>query len=319
VTVLVTGASGFVGAHCVRALAVRDRVVAADIAAPNPAVRAFWSGAHDVSFEIIDVANVAAVHGLVARARPSHVVHAAALTPTPDEERAHCARIVAVNVGGFANMLDAVLETGGVQRVLVFSSGAVYGFGPQLPSPIDEATAPAQPCTLYSATKVTVESIARRVGVLAGLSTVAVRVAAAYGRMERPTASRSRMSPVHRLAAALVARRPVRVAGPDVVRDYVHADDVGGAIAALLFAERLAHDVYNVSSGIATGWHELVGLFRARGLNAEWIEDAAAADIAVSAADARPPLDVARLAADTGFRPAIDLSSGIDDLLAGRP
>jgi UDP-glucose 4-epimerase/UDP-glucuronate 4-epimerase len=133
--------------------------------------------------------------------------------------------------------------------------------------------------------------------------------------MERPTASRSRMSPLHRLAAALKEGRALRVAGPNVARDYVHADDVAGAVTALLFTERLAHVVYNVSSGVATSWHELVELFCARGLDARWSEDDAAADIAVTAADARPPLDIARLAADTGFRPAIDLASGIDDLL----
>jgi nucleoside-diphosphate-sugar epimerase len=133
--------------------------------------------------------------------------------------------------------------------------------------------------------------------------------------MERPTASRNRMSPLHRLAAALKEGRPLRIAGPNVARDYVHADDVAGAVAALLYAERLVHDVYNVSSGVATGWHELIELFRARGLDARWSEDAASADIALTAADARPPLAIARLAADTGFTPAIDLAAGIDDLL----
>lgn len=315
-TVLVTGACGFVGAHCVRALAQRTRVIAADLVAPSATVRAFWAspGAEPVAFEILDVANVAAVYGVVKRASPSHVVHAAAMTPTPDEERGHCARIVAVNIGGTANMLDAVLEAGGVERVLVFSSGAVYGFGAHLPAPIGEETAPA-PGTLYGITKVAVEGVARRVGTLTGLSTVAVRVAAAYGRMERPTASRRRMSPLHHMATALKEGKVLRVAGLDVARDYVHADDVAGAVVALLYADRPAHDVYNVSSGVATGWHELIALFRARGLDARWIEDAAAADITVAAGDARPPLDIARLVADIGFKPALDLASGIDDLL----
>lgn len=316
-TVLVTGAAGFVGAHVVRALAVAapDRkCVAADIAQPEANVQRFWSGS-GVTFKLLNVADKADVRAVIERVRPAHVVHAAALTPTPDEERIDSARIVAVNIGGTANVLEAAATIGTVQRVVVFSSAAVYGTDPGLPDPIAEITQPA-PAALYGITKVTVEAIARRISALTGLSSVAIRVAAVYGAMERPTASRARMSPVYRLAEALQAKRRIRMSGPDLKRDFVHGDDVGRAIAALLSAERLNHDVYNVSAGQPLGWHALVELFRARGLDASWNDDGA--DIEFTRAEARPPLDISRLVADTGFRPKFDLAAGIDDLLAAR-
>lgn len=311
-TILVTGAAGFVGAHVVRALAAGGAVVAADVTQPEERVRRFWRDLR-VSFETLDVTDRAAVRGLIERTRPTHVVHAAALTPTPDEERANSAQIVAVNIGGTANVLEAAARLGTVKRVVAFSSAAVYGVD-ALPDPLAETTLPA-PATLYGITKVTVEAIARRIAALTGLSIVAIRVAAVYGPMERPTASRARMSPVYRLAEALHAKRRIRVSGPDLKRDFVHGDDVGQAVGLLLSANGLRHDVYNVSAGSPLGWHAVVELFRARGLDAQWSDDA---DIAFTQAEARAPLDISRLVAATGFRPKFDLAAGIDDLLQAR-
>jgi nucleoside-diphosphate-sugar epimerase len=311
-TILVSGAAGFVGAHVVRVLAGSDMVVAADATPPAERVSRFWAGLR-VEPERLDVSDIAAVRALIERVRPSHVVHMAALTPTVDEERAHSARIVAVNVGGTANVLEAAAQIGTVKRVVAFSSAAVYGVN-AWPDPLVETTAPT-PATLYGITKVTVEAIARRMAGLTGLSIAAIRVAAVYGPMERPTPSRARMSPIYRLAEALRARRSIRVSGPDLKRDFVHGDDVGRAVAALLFAERLSHDIYNVSAGKPLGWPALVELFRARGLDAGWVRDGA--DIAFTQAEARAPLDISRLAGDTGFRAKFDLAAGIDDLLAG--
>jgi nucleoside-diphosphate-sugar epimerase len=311
-TILVTGAAGFVGAHVVRALtAAGGNVVAADITQPEERVRRFWRDLR-ITSRLLNVADQADVRALLEQVRPTHVVNAAALTPTLDEERIDSARIVAVNIGGTANVLEAAARIGTVRRIVAFSSAAVYGVNASR-DPLIETTQPA-PATLYGITKVTVEAIARRMSALTGLSIVAIRVAAVYGPMERPTASRARMSPLYRLAEALHARRRIRVSGPDLQRDFVHGDDVGQAVSRLLSANRLNHDIYNVSAGKPVGWHAVVELFRARGLDASWVESGA--DIEFTRAEARAPLDISRLVADTGFRPEFDLAAGIDDLLA---
>jgi UDP-glucose 4-epimerase len=314
-TVLVTGASGFIGAHIVDALldAGYDRIVAADPFPPPPNAR------RDPQIERvdIDVTDLVAVRSLVGRRRPRFVVHAAALTPNPEEEAANLARIVAVNAGGAANVASATLEAGCAARLILFSSAAIYNGLAVYPDPMGEKTQPpAAPSSLYAVTKLACEGLAHRLAAGGRMSVAAIRVTAAYGEHERPTESRSaaRTSLIHRLAIATAQRTPVRIGGASPGRDWVHGADVGQAVVRLLAAPRLNHVVYNVSSGEAVTFRSLVEMFAEEGLIVA--EDSGAPEFAPRIEDHRPPLDIARLTTDTGFRPGIRLRDGIRALVA---
>ena len=58
-------------------------------------------------------------------------------------------------------------------------------------------------------------------------------------------------------------------------------------------------------------------MFRDAGLDMRLTGDPAQAEVSFDAALGRPPLDVARLAADTGFRAARDLKDAIERAAAG--
>jgi nucleoside-diphosphate-sugar epimerase len=301
-TILVTGAAGFLGAHLVRAAARAwpgETVAAADRDDPLPSVRTFWSSHPAVTVHRLDVADAAAVDALVASLSPRIVVHAAALTPTAEEEAADPQRIVAVNVGGTAAVLRAALRLSRLERVVVLSSGAVYGNAPGLPDPIGEDTPPA-PATLYGVTKLACEGLACRLAALSGASIVAVRVAALFGEMERPTASRPRPSELHLLSAALRAGTPVATTASEAVRDWTHADDAAEAIAAVAAAPSLRHAVYNVASGMPMTWAETLALFVARGLSV--VPQGTPGAMAIAPPLTRPALAIGRLVDDAGFR-----------------
>ncbi len=317
-TILVTGACGFVGAHVVAALA-RNRpgepVVAADLAPPPPSVAAFW-GQAPVTYRALDVTRRADVAEVMASVRPRHVVHMAAITPSPAMEAADPLRVVDVNIGGAANVIDAATSSSGIERVVTLSSTIVYGFGSNLPSPVTEDV-PPNAVGLYAVSKVACEGLSRRFGSLRGVSTVAARIAAVYGPMERPTAHRETMSQLYPLFAALRDRRPITVKTSEAMRDWTHADDIGDAICALIAAPRLRHDVYNVSRGVGWTWSQVIALFRDAGLEVHEVDDPAEAEASFDAALGRPPLGVDRLAADTGFRAARDLKDAISRVAAG--
>ena len=185
-SLLVTGAAGFLGGAVMRALAARfpgEAVVAVDLETPRRA-----NGPGRLCH--VDVADATAVSEMMEALRPRVIVHAAAMTPTPEIESAQAPRIVAVNVAGTAAVMQAAAAVG-VRRCLLVSSQAVYGTSPSLPDPVPETTPPA-PETLYGITKLAAESVAQRIAALHGISCAVVRVASLYGLSECASASRPR-------------------------------------------------------------------------------------------------------------------------------
>jgi UDP-glucose 4-epimerase len=314
--ILVTGGLGFVGINVVRVLAAKEgtSVVAADVhARPSPEAERFLAPvARHVHLTALDVTDRQAVQQVMQQEAISHVVHGAALTPTPQQEAAQATRIVDVNLGGAVNVLDAACASPTVQRILLLSSSGVYG--PPSGDPAGEPQAEEGALALdnlYSITKRSMELLAARYGQLSGRPVASLRLASVYGPMEAPSQSRQRTTPIHQLRAALLARRPVRVAGPAVRRDWIYAADVAEAIWLMLNAAKYHHPVYNVGSGSAVPFREVVEAFVPHGLSCEWTADASSADIALRSDQSRAALDIQRLHAATGFVPAHDLASGV--------
>lgn len=121
--VLVTGASGYVGHHVVRALARQGQgvelVVAADVRDPRERHERVVYLQHDVRDP--GLADVLAEHAI------DVVVHLAAIV-TPGPSTSHELEY-AVDVLGTRNVVGACVETG-VKKLIVTSSGAAYGYHP---------------------------------------------------------------------------------------------------------------------------------------------------------------------------------------------
>ncbi|MBM6581882.1 NAD(P)-dependent oxidoreductase [Microvirga sp. BT689] len=312
--ILVTGAFGFVGTHLVRGLTEtfpQARIIASDRMSPPPAIAAYWTSAGSrITTAILDVADRRVVQSIMDDVHPTHVVHAAALTPTLEQEREAPDRIVDVNIGGTFAVVDAATRLSGLRRVVTVSSGAVYGQGQSFTGLVDE-NEPPRPDNLYGLSKLASEGITARLGELRGVSTASVRLASVYGEMERATAARHRTSLVHRLAAA---QQPIAVSAADVVRDWVHADDVAWAVSALLEDRPLQWSLYHIGGGEPTGWRKIIQAFQAAGRPIAWASDDEAADIQVAERDARPVFSIDRLATETGFRPR-SIEDGIANMI----
>jgi nucleoside-diphosphate-sugar epimerase len=314
-SILVTGASGFVGAHVVDVLLAtgHQKVVAADIATTSVS-----RDDRRVTTVNLDITDTAATRAIIDHWRPEAIIHAAAITPGVDDEMRDATQIMAVNIGGTANIVSSAMTAGGVRRIVLFSSSGVYNGISAYPDRLTEsAQLPQTPSSLYAVTKLACEGLAHRVAATGLISICAIRVASVYGEHERATQSRSaaRTSQIHKLAMATAAGDvPVRIGGPNIGRDWVHGADVGHAVSKLLAASRLNHVVYNVGSGETTRFHDLVGLFRSEGLAEKGGPEAA--EIVVRAEDDRPPLDIERLFADTGFRPMVALEDGVRALVS---
>jgi UDP-glucose 4-epimerase len=122
--VYVTGGGGFLGRSVVRGLAARtdevELVVSADLSQPEVADRI-----DGVVYTTADVTDFASVAGQIQENRITTVVHLASIvnpgkSTTREQE-------YAVDVNGSRNVFEACVRHG-VERVVVSSSGAAYGY-----------------------------------------------------------------------------------------------------------------------------------------------------------------------------------------------
>jgi UDP-glucose 4-epimerase len=318
-TILVTGGTGFVGTHIARALAETHEVVAADLHPWDPAdARARHTAHARLSYAPLDVRDAEALSTLLKGRGIRHIVHAAAIT-TPDSAT-RAPESVGVNITGTINVLDAAIESSTVERVLIVSSSGVYAERTSA-QPLSE-DAPLALTSLYAIAKVSAERLAARYAELSGKPMAAVRLPSVYGPFERPRSSRPQTSTLRLLMDALAAGRPVRVAGPDIARDWTYAGEVGAGARALLAAPHWSWPVYNVSNGLQIRFEEVVDAFVNRGLLATWVNDSDeydSADIAMHPDDTRAPLDAGRLERDTGFRLHLSIAEGLDAWLQVEP
>jgi CDP-glucose 4,6-dehydratase len=191
-----------------------------------------------------------------------------------------------------------VLEAAGDARVVVASTDQVYGPAPPLPCP---ETAPLAPEGPYPASKAAADLLARSLGGEADV--VVARLANVYGPGDRHT---TRLVPGV-VTAVLEGRRPVIRGDGSAARDLLHVDDAAAALIAL--AERgEAGEAYNVASGEAHTVREVVdAVLRAAGSDLEPEVEGGAPP----GEGGRRALDVAKIAAATGWRPTIGLDEGL--------
>jgi GDP-4-dehydro-6-deoxy-D-mannose reductase len=273
-TILVTGAGGFIGRNLVQHLKA---------AHPQAEIAA-------IDIETLDVRDRAACFELFQRVKPTHFVHAAALTIADDDEA-----VRAVNFYGTVNVLDAAMSAGSIKRGVILSSSGVYGAPDGIAC--DEHH-PLYPVGAYACAKRDAESL------LDGrLLVVAARIGPVYGPFEEPSVSRPKTSVIQQLVQALTDARVLRIGGTDMHRDWTHAADVAAALDGLLFAEKLNHSIYNVSAGESISARAVITAFVERGLKVCWTSDLTQADIVLDEKDSRGPLVIERLRRDTGFAP----------------
>ncbi len=244
-TVLVTGASGFVGLNVVELLlSSGHEVLAVSHDEFPPAAFAEFSGLDgSLTATVADVRNVETISEMASSA--DIVIHGAAITVSDDHEQVTGDRMLDVNIGGTRALLEAARLGIGVDRVVYVSSGAVYGDATFGVEPVTEDT-PAHPTSLYGLSKLTSELLVKQHGALYDVATVSARLSAVFGPWERDTGVRDSLSPMYRMAVAAQRGEAMRM-GRFAPRNWLYARDAARAITHLAVGPAPQHHLYNVT------------------------------------------------------------------------
>jgi nucleoside-diphosphate-sugar epimerase len=221
-SVLITGASGFIGRHLVPELHRRGFEVVAHSSAEGDIANS------DLSYENV-----------------SHVFHLAGLSFVPDSW-IHTRDYYRTNLLGTINILEFCRRTG---ASLTLMSTYVYGQPERLP--IDE-NHPVHAFNPYSHTKILAEETARYYGNQFGIQTAIIRSFNSYGFGQ----SDRFLIPKLLTQALDPDRAEITIADARPRRDYIYISDL---IALLVLTmERRATGTYNAGSGVSTSIAEIL-------------------------------------------------------------
>lgn len=301
---LVTGAAGFLGAALANRLAGAGHAVRGldDLSSGDPARLL-----PQVSFIRGDVNDRPKLWTLLQDVEC--VYHLAARVSVP-ESTLYPREYNAVNVGGTVSLMEAMRDVG-VKRVVLVSSGAVYG--DQGAQPLREDMLP-NPRSPYAVSKLAAEYYVRTIGALWQIETVALRVFNAYGPGQPLPAAHAPVIPRF-LRQALTGGSLVVHGDGGQTRDYVYLEDVLDALTAAATAQTVDRMVINVGSGRAVSVRELVAHVNAA--------TGRKLDVIYSKSDdggvSQMCADLTLAAAKLHFQPKTDLADGLRLTLARDP
>ncbi|MDO9347987.1 MAG: NAD-dependent epimerase/dehydratase family protein [Anaerolineales bacterium] len=246
---LITGAAGFLGSTLANQLAREGHQVRGidDLSTGDPQALA-----PDVHFTRGDVNDRPKLWTLLQEV--DCVYHLAARVSV-QESVLYPREYNAVNVGGTVSLMEAMRDVG-VRRVVLASSGAIYG--EQETQPLNENQTP-KPRSPYAVSKLAAEYYVRTIGALWGIETVCLRIFNAYGPGQHLPPSHPPVVPYF-LRQALRGGTLVVHSEGQQTRDYVYVEDVVAAMLAAATAPNLNGLVINVGSNTETSVRDLVKL-----------------------------------------------------------
>jgi UDP-glucuronate 4-epimerase len=309
-TVVVTGAAGFVGFHVATALLARgERVIGIDIVNDyydvtlKEARLALLADNERFTFHRADIADADNVASIMAAAGDvTGIVHLAAQAGVRYSLKNPYAYVHS-NVLGQVSMFEAARRLNRTPAMVYASSSSVYGGNDKFPfSTTDRVD---HPVSLYAATKRGGELLAESYAAMYGMASIGLRFFTLYGPFGRPDMA------YFSFTKAILAGQPIPVFNEGKLeRDFTYIDDaVAGIIAALDLPTdpKRPHRLYNLGNNKPEPVLRFIKVIE-QALNCKAMlkfEPMQPGDVKATAADIE---DSRR---DLGFEPRIGIDEGI--------
>lgn len=286
--VLVTGATGFLGSHCLKPLLERGFDVLALYRERPP------RNEPGVRWICGDVMDRTAMRDLLQKHKPAGLLHLAWFVE-PGKLITDPSNLAWVAAS--LDLITAFRENGG-ERCTV--SGSCYEYDWRFCYCVDDVT-PCEPDTLYGASKDSLRRTFLAYCNVSGLSGSWGRAFFMYGPRENP----SRL--VSSVIISLLKGRPAKSSHGLQVRDYLHIQDVADGMVALFASQ--SRGAYNIAAGTSTTVREIVERLGKITGRSDLLQigalPARANDVPLVLGDGRRTLN------DVGWKPRIDLETGL--------
>ena len=311
-TILVTGAAGFIGFHTCRALLDRgERVIGVDNLNDYYDVRLKEArlerlrASSGFSFSRLDISAERALAELAAR-EPAidRIVHLAAQAGVR-HSLTNPGAYVRDNIQGHYLLLELCRHLEGLRHLVYASSSSVYGGNRKLPFAVGDRA--DEPVSLYAATKRADELISYAYSHLYRIPATGLRFFTVYGPWGRPDMA------MYIFTKAILAGEPIRLFNyGNMRRDFSYIDDIVAGILAALERPppregKTPHRLYNLGQHRAEELRRLV----------ELLERATGRKAIVELAPMPPGdvpetfADIEASARDFGFAPRTPLDEGV--------
>ncbi len=312
-TILVTGAAGFIGYHTsLRLLARGERVLGVDCLSPYYDVRLKQTRLehlrrHDgFSFVQADIADRPAM-AEVAKANPevTAYINLAAQAGvrhslTAPFDYTHS------NIEGHLVMLEMARANPKCRHFVYASSSSVYGANTKLPFSVEDRV--DTPISLYAASKRSGELMSHSYSHLFRIPTTGLRFFTVYGPWGRPDMA------AYLFADAIIAGQPIKVFNNgDMRRDFTYIDDIVSGVVGVLDnppaddGKAPPYRLYNIGNNNSEQLMDFIGLVESSlGRKATYdFHPMQPGDVKETYAD------ISAIQRDVGFAPTTPISVGV--------
>jgi UDP-glucuronate 4-epimerase len=316
-TILVTGAAGFIGYHVALALLDRgEQVLGLDnlneYYDPKLKMARLQRLEARKGFRFV-FADIGRVQALEAAVLPSaeaidRVVHLAAQAGVRYSID-HAQAYLQSNLAGHLNILEMARKLPKLKHLVYASSSSVYGGSTRIPFKLDDPV--DAPTSLYAATKRSNELTSTSYAQLYKMPQTGLRFFTVYGPFGRPDMA------YYRFIADILAGRPIEVFGDGSQRrDFTYIDDiVAGVIAALdrpPQSNAIPHRLFNLGNDRPNTLNRMIELLE-QGCDRKAMRDVKPvqpADVPATWAD------ISESRRDLDFAPRVTLEEGLPRVIA---
>lgn len=303
-TILVTGAAGFIGFHTATALLARGEAVVGidelnDYYAPQLKRDRLAQLTGTFDFLPVDFADFAALTRALAGRPIDRIVHLGAQAGV-GHSLVDPHSYARSNLAGHLNLLEIARATPGLRHFVYASSSSVYGANAKLPFSVDDRA--DHPVSLYAATKRADELMSEAYAHLYRFPATGLRFFTVYGPWGRPDMA------IWKFTDAVLAGRsiPLYNAGR-MRRDFTYIDDIVAGVVAALDRPPPGHRVYNLGNHRSEELLDVVAL-----IEAATGRDAVRELLPMQPGDVPETYaDIAATTADLGYVPRTSIDAGV--------